>query len=543
MGRGLIIGVVTFCVLLIVACSTPPKSSWNGKNYLAHVQLDSSTLLVTEVAKNLEVPWDLVPGPGGWLYFTEQKGTINRVDPVTGEIQNLAVLDDLFYRKSSGLFSMALHPHFETHPFVYIHYAVAEKDSNFLDLISSKIVRYSLEGDSLVNPKLILKDIPGNTYHNGSRMLIFEDKLWIGTGDAGDTRTVQDIGTLNGKVLRLNLDGSVPDDNPYPNNPVWSTGHRNIQGITVGKGRLYASEHGPNNDDEVNLIQKGANYGWPDIHGFIDLENEKAYSKDSVTQEPLMAWTPTIATAGLEYYDSDQIPEWKNSLLLTTLKGRSFRVLSLNAKGDKINEEHLFFQKFLGRLRDVAVGKEGEIYLATSNMDWHQGHQPWLYDSLPKANGDRILKIEIADEGIQNQLATLENPVGLKEELVPISLSPEIAKSTTSDKDLDNGAKLYGIHCAACHAPDGKGNVGQIPPLVNSEWVSGNVARLIDVTLGGLNQPIQVNGVTYQGEMPAYKILPDNEIRDILNYIRTEFGKAKGNIVAADIVHQRKGLK
>lgn len=543
MGRGLIFGFIAFCALLIVACSTSPRSSWDGKNYLAHVQLDSSTLLVTEMARNLEVPWDLVPGPDRWLYFTEQKGSIKRIDITTGVVQNLATLDDVFYRKSSGLFSMALHPNFEANPFVYVHYAVAEKDSNFLDLISSKIVRYSLERDSLVNPKLILGDIPGNTYHNGSRMLIFEDKLWIGTGDAGDTRTVQDIRTLNGKVLRLNLDGTIPEDNPYPDNPVWSTGHRNIQGITIGNGNLYISEHGPNNDDEVNLIQKGLNYGWPDIHGFIDLENEIAYSKDSVTQEPLMAWTPTIATAGLEYYKSVRIPEWTNSLLLTTLKGRSFRVLSLNEEGDNINAEHLFFQKFLGRLRDVAVGEQGEIYLATSNMDWHQGHQPWLYDALPKANGDRIIKIQIADEGIQSQLATLEKPVPLKEELVAIKLSPEIAKSTTTDKDLDKGAQLYGVHCASCHAPDGKGNIGQIPPLVNSEWVSGNVARLIDVTLGGLNKPIQVNGVTYQGEMPAYKNLTDNEIRDILNYIRTEFGKTDGNIVAADIVHQRKGLQ
>lgn len=543
MGRGLIFGIVTYCILLIVACSTPPKPNWDGKNYLAQVQLDSSVLLVTEVAKNLEVPWDLVPGPDRWLYFTEQKGTINRVDIATGEIQNLVVLDDVFYRKSSGLFSMVLHPSFETDPFLYVHYTVSEKDNNFLDIISSKIMRYSLEGDSLVNPKLILKDIPGNTYHNGSRMLIFQDKLWIGTGDVGDTRTVQHIETLNGKVLRLNLDGSIPDDNPYPNNPIWSTGHRNIHGITIGNGKLYASEHGPNNDDEVNLIQKGSNYGWPDIHGFIDLENEKAYAKDSVTQEPLMAWTPTIATAGLEYYGSNQIPEWQNSLLLTTLKGRSFRVLSLNATGDKINNEHLFFQKFLGRLRDVAIGNQGEIYLATSNMDWHQGHQPWLYDSLPKSNGDRIIKIQIANEGIQRQLATLEKPIELKEELTAISLSPEIYRSSTSNDDLDNGAKLYGTHCAACHAPNGKGNVGQIPPLVDSEWVSGNVARLIDVTLGGLNQPIQVNGVSYQGEMPAYKNLEDNEIRDILNYIRTEFGKTRGNIIAADIAHQRKGLE
>jgi len=543
MGRGIIRYLGACCLLLLASCVQPSKSSWDGKNYLAQVQLDSSILLVTELARNLEVPWDLEPGPDGWLYFTEQKGTINRVDPVTGEIQNLTTLKDVFHRKSSGLFSMALHPHFETDPYVYVHYAVAEKDTNYIDIITSKIVRLQLQGDSLVQPEVILSKIPGNTYHNGSRMLIFEDKLWIGTGDAGDTGTTQDIGTLNGKVLRLDLDGGIPKDNPYPNNPTWSTGHRNIQGITVGNGKLYASEHGPNNDDEVNRILKGANYGWPDIHGFVDLENEIAYQKDSITQEPLMAWTPTIATSGLAYYGSDHIPEWKNSLLLTTLKARSLRVLNLDTEGENINEEHLFFQKFLGRLRDVAVGEEGEIYLATSNLDWHEGHQPWLYDSLPKSKGDRIIKIQLTNAGALRQLAALEKPMVLEEETTAISLSPEVNRSLTSNKDLDHGAQLYAVHCATCHAPDGKGNIGQIPPLVDSEWVSGNVARLIDVTLGGLNRPIKVNGVIYQGEMPAYKNLANEDIRDILNYIRTEFGNTNGNILSADIVHQRKGLK
>ncbi len=530
-------------MMLTVGCMPSPKSVWDGNAYVAQLQLDSTRLLITELAQGLEVPWDLEPGPDDWIYFTEQNGKVSRLNSIDGTIQDLGNIEEVFYRKSSGLFSLVLHPDFENKPYLYFHYTVAQKDSLHLDHISSKVVRYALVNGAIEHPRTILDHIPGNTYHNGSRMLIWQNMLWIGTGDAGDTDHTQDPTTLNGKILRVNLDGSIPGDNPYPNNPVWSMGHRNIQGLTEGHGKIYASEHGPNNDDEVNLIQKNYNYGWPEVQGFCDLENEQAYCRQESIVEPMMAWTPTIAPSGLAYYNFDAIPEWKNSLLLTTLKGQSFRVLALDRNGDSIVKEHLFLQKFLGRLRDVAVGKDGAIYLATSNMDWHEGYQPWLYDSLPKSRGDRIVKIQAADHNMRQQLANMEKSMVLREERHPIPLGTELYPDSTSKEALSSGKQLYAQHCATCHAPDGKGNPGQLPPLVNSEWVSGNSARLIDVTLAGLNDPIIVDGLEYQGEMPSYQNLSDGEISDILNYIRIEFGKTNGNIRSEDVFHQRKGLR
>lgn len=533
-----------FITILLWSCqSTTVK--FNENNYIAHLKLDTSVLVATEIAHDLEVPWDLVVDHEGWIWFTEQKGSIKRVHSETSEIQKLVTIDDVFYRKSTGLFSMALHPDFENTPHVFVHYTYAITDANLMDHIFSKIVRYTLIKQQLTDQILILDAIPGRTFHNGSRMLISKNhKLFLGLGDAGGgTNLTQNNQVLNGKIIRINLDGSIPSDNPYPNNPVWSMGHRNVQGITFANGKLYASEHGPITDDEINIITKGSNYGWPNVHGYCDLPSEKEYCKDSLIVEPIKAWTPTVATSGLAYYNHTAIPEWKNSLLQSTLKGQSLRVLNLNENGSEVIDEHILLQKFLGRIRDVTMGNDGEVYVAISNLDWHPGHQPWMYDSLPTSRGDRIIKLERANDAMLDQLAQIENPFELTEDAEAYALPSEDWGFNATDDELLSGQNLYMVQCAACHRPDGKGNIGQIPPLVNSEWVSGDNQRLIDVMLKGLSTPIIVNGVEYQDEMPSYQNLEDEEIRDILNFIRIEFGETNGNIIAADVLHQRKGLQ
>ncbi|MEA1787487.1 PQQ-dependent sugar dehydrogenase [Arenibacter sp. GZD96] len=535
-----------FCVLmylLLFGACKPPEKKFDENSYVAHLLLANTTLLVTEVARNLEVPWDLETKESGWIWFTQQKGTISRLHLATGKIEELMQLTDVFYRKSTGLLSMVLHPEFAYNPYVFIHYTYAVKDAHYNDEIFSKIVRYTFEDKQLKDAYTVVDRIPGNTYHNGSRMIITSDKkLWLGTGDAGSISLTQNIASYHGKILRMELDGTVPADNPYPNSLLWSMGHRNIQGIAFGNAKLYASEHGPNNDDEINIIVKGGNYGWPNVEGFCDQEREKTYCTDVAIEEPLFAWTPTVAAAGLVYYDHTSIPEWNNSLLLATLKGQALRVLQLDEYGDNIEAEEIYFYRTFGRIRDVAVGTEGEVYIATSNLDWHPGHQPWMYDSLSTANGDRILKIEIANKAMQKQLATLKNPVPVLAHKGPITLPTENFNFNATTAELEKGQASYLTHCASCHRANGSGNVGQIPPLVQSEWVSGNVSRLIDVTLRGLQTPITVNGIEYHGEMPSYRNLEDREITNILNYIRVAFGEAKGTIVPADIKHQRKGL-
>ncbi|WP_276388902.1 PQQ-dependent sugar dehydrogenase [Eudoraea chungangensis] len=534
------VGLLLF-IILVTGCTKKIPDIPN-RNYIAQLELDSTILLISEVVDSLEVPWDIEEGPDNWLWFTEQKGTINRVHLRSGQKQVMWKIPDVYYRKSTGLASMVLHPEFKKTPHLFVHYVYAQKDKDFNDIIASKIVRFTLAKDELVEPLVILDSIPGNTFHNGSRMMITEDLiLWIGTGDVGNNKQTQDINTLNGKVLRINLDGSLPADNIQPNSAVWSVGHRNIQGITEANEKVYISEHGPLTDDEINIIQKGNNYGWPDVHGFCDLEPEKEFCKEHSIREPIYAWTPTLGTAGLAYYNYKQIPEWENSLLLVTLKAQSIRVLKLDSNGG-VKDEKIFLQKTFGRLRDVEVGSRGEIYVSNSNLDWHPGHQPWMYDSLPKRNGDKILRIEVAPKSFVSSANKDETFMFLKENPEPFALLDENWNRNASDDEIMSGQKLYFTHCAACHRPDGKGNLGQIPPMINSDWVSGDKSRLIDVMLLGLSKPIEVDGIIYEGEMPAYKNLSDTEIADILNYIRVEFGSSPGNIIAADVLHQRKGL-
>lgn len=544
MGTGIKYLMILIVVMIFQAGCGRNETEINGGDYIAGLQLDSTGLLISTLADSLEVPRDIEWGPGGYLWFCEQKGTVGRIALQSGKKEILWRIPDVFHRKSTGVLSMALHPDFKKEPHIYVHYTYAEKDSNFLDRIKSRVIRLSMENEKAGARQTILNGIPGHTYHNGSSMIFGPDgMLWLSTGDAGQTGKTQHPGSLHGKVLRMNADGSVPPDNPYPGSLVWSRGHRNIQGLSTGNELVYASEHGPNNDDELNLIEKGQNYGWPDVHGYCDTENEKLYCADSVIREPLKSWTPTIAVAGMAFYDSDAIPEWRNSLLLANLKGRAMRVLKLSANGSRIISEHLFLQKVLGRIRAVTTGPAGEIYLATSNLDWHQGHQPWMYDSLPTGNGDRIVLLQPLSEDEREAWTHATETQLLKEEPEAIDLESENYDFSASEKELSSGQKLYLTHCASCHRPDGQGNPGTIPPLVDSEWVNGDVSRLIDVTLAGLSSPIEVNNLRYEGEMPGYKHLNDDEIRDILNFVRTEFGGARGNIIAADVMHQRKGLE
>ena len=139
-------------MMLTVGCIPSPKPVWDGNAYVAQLQLDSTRLLITELAHGLEVPWDLEPGPDDWIYFTEQNGKVSRLNSIDGTIQDLGNIEEVFYRKSSGLFSLVLHPDFENKPYLYFHYTVAQKDSLHLDHISSKVVRYALVNGAIEAP-------------------------------------------------------------------------------------------------------------------------------------------------------------------------------------------------------------------------------------------------------------------------------------------------------------------------------------------------------------------------------------------------------
>ncbi len=228
-------------------------------------------------------------------------------------------------------------------------------------------MRYTYSGTTLTNPTIILDDIPAANVHNGSRLVIGSDlKLYVTTGDAANQQSAQSLASVSGKILRLNLDGTIPSDNPISGSPVWSFGHRNPQGLVFANGKLYSSEHGPDRDDEVNIIQRNRNFGWPNVNGLCDESGEQSFCTANNIAQPIMRWTPTIAVAGIDFYNNNAIPQWKNSLIMATLKDATLYQLKLNTTGDKVEETIKLFSNTYGRLRDVCVSPDGKVYVATS---------------------------------------------------------------------------------------------------------------------------------------------------------------------------------
>lgn len=353
------IALSIFALLIAVSSCSKNKSSNNEEEKpLPDVDLKTRVL-----STGLSHVWEMVYGPDQQLWITERGGKISRVHPQTGAVTLLLNVPDVVSTGEGGLLGMALNPQFATNPWVFIVY-----NYNAGSGYREKVVRYNYSGGTLNTPLVLLDLIPAASIHNGSRLLVTSDeKLLITTGDASVAANAQNTASLSGKILRINLDGTIPSDNPFPNNRVWTFGHRNPQGLVQVGNKIYASEHGPNNDDEVNLVLKGRNYGWPDVEGFCDKPAEQTFCNTNNVAEPLMAWTPTIATAGLTYYNSDFIPQFKNSLLLLSLKASKFTQLKLNTAGDKIEGSKDFFVNEFGRLRAICLSPDGKIYIGSSN--------------------------------------------------------------------------------------------------------------------------------------------------------------------------------
>lgn len=326
---------------------------------------DAVELTDTVIATGLSHPWEILWGPDDHIWMTERNGRVSRLNPENGQLSPLLTISEVVDRGEGGLLGMALHPQFPLQPYVYLVYNYENANGDYRE----KLVRYSYSSGSgtLSSPAPLLEDLAAANIHNGSRLLIVGDKLFMTTGDAATTSLPQNINSLSGKILRLNLDGTIPSDNPVAGNPYWSFGHRNPQGLVFANNKLYSSEHGPSNDDEINIIEKGSNYGWPNVQGFCDDSGEDNFCSANNVKEPIKAWTPTIATCGLDYYNHDLIPQWKNSLLLATLKNQRVFQLKLSTNGDTVEQTNEYFSGSYGRLRDICVSPDGRVFLASSN--------------------------------------------------------------------------------------------------------------------------------------------------------------------------------
>ena len=261
---------------------------------------------------------------------------------------------------------MVQHPGFLTNGLFYVVYDYRD-EGNYRE----KMVQMKYENGRVRVLSTLIDNIPAASIHNGSRLWITSEpspKIFMTTGEASVQPNAQNVASLSGKVLRFNLDGTIPADNPYPGSAVWSFGHRNPQGLVVVNGIMYASEHGPDIEDEVNIIEKKRNYGWPVVKGPCDEPAEKYFCSANNIKEPIWSsGSSTIAVCGLDHYSSNRIPAWQNCLLMLTLKDASLRALRLSADGRSIVSQQTFFKNRYGRLRDICISPAGKVYLCTSN--------------------------------------------------------------------------------------------------------------------------------------------------------------------------------
>jgi glucose/arabinose dehydrogenase len=325
------------------------------------------------LADNLNVPWALDVAPDGRIFFTERPGSVRVIQQGRLLPEPLITFPAPFISEGEGgLLGLVVDPDFAANHWLYVYHTYRQGGSTY-----NRVVRLREENNRARVDKVLIDRIPGSVIHNGGRLKIGPDRrLYVTTGDARVPDRAQDRSSLAGKILRLNLDGTIPADNPFPQSPVYSWGHRNPQGIgwSPSHGGMYSSEHGPFAHDEINLIEPGGNYGWPVIQG----DQQAAGMKAPILHSGDTTWAP----AGMTFVTRGP---WQGRLLVANLRGEQILNVAL-APGNPsaVQSFSVFYQSKYGRLRDVVEGPDGSLYLLTSNRDGRGD---------PRPGDDRIIRL------------------------------------------------------------------------------------------------------------------------------------------------------
>jgi glucose/arabinose dehydrogenase len=329
-----------------------------------------------EWVRGLEIPWALAFAPDGRAFVSERPGRVRVIREGRLEPQPVLTLP-VAHVGEGGLLGLALHPRFPNPPYVYVYYTYEREG------LRNRVERLREQQGRLVRDRVILDDIPGAFVHDGGRIRFGPDgMLYVGTGDARQPSLAQDPRSLAGKILRVTAEGTVPADNPFPGSPVYSLGHRNVQGLAwhPETRNLYATEHGPSGErgfahDEVNLVRPGGNYGWPDL---LCGQGGRPGFLDAVACSGEDTWAPS----GAEFVTRGA---WRGRLLVANLRGAHLRAFVLSADGTRVERQEVVLSGF-GRLRDVVEGPDGAVYVLTSNRDGR---------GRPTETDDRILRLPL----------------------------------------------------------------------------------------------------------------------------------------------------
>lgn len=325
---------------------------------------------ITIIAEGLRIPWEIAFLPNGDYLVTERPGNILRI----GTDRKIIQIDGVVHQGEGGLLGLALDPNFEQNDYIYIYLTSQSPDGSGL---INRVERYTLNGSTVRNRKIVLDNIPGARFHDGGRIKFGPDnKLYITVGDAQNEDAAQNPNNLNGQILRINLDGSIPEDNPT-DSAMYSYGHRNPQGLTWDSfGTLWSTEHGRSGPasgyDEVNRIVPGQNYGWPIIQGDESAEDMQI---PIIHSGPRETWAPGDA----EYIDGH--------IFFTGLRGEALYEAELNDQETDIVNTKAHFYKEFGRIRTARLGPDGYLYILTSNTDGR---------GEVRENDDKIIKIHMS---------------------------------------------------------------------------------------------------------------------------------------------------
>ncbi|WNS40978.1 PQQ-dependent sugar dehydrogenase [Paenibacillus sp. MMS20-IR301] len=327
------------------------------------------------LASGLNVPWEMAFAPDGRIFFTERPGSLRVIE--NGKLRSTPLLElkaPFVSRGEGGLLGLALDPAFKSNGLAYVYHSYRSKEGG----VANRVLQIKIGSSTAAINKVLMDNIPGDTNHNGGRIKIGPDGyLYITTGERYEPDLAQDRNSLGGKILRITTSGAIPKDNPRPGSPIYSMGHRNPQGLAwqPGTGVLYSSEHGQSSHDEINIIQAGANYGWPLIEG-----DETGAARLKLAAPLVHSGEETWAPSGMTFITQGP---WKGELLVAGLAGEQLLRVSLSSSGGTPVVTGLFQEEY-GRIRNVAEGPDGTLYLMTNNRDGR---------GSPRAGDDKLIAL------------------------------------------------------------------------------------------------------------------------------------------------------